>query len=161
MLAGAEAGSEIGAEEELVAGEELGAEVSEDVARGFGREVADAGTDVEGEGAGVGEAVEREGLGGVVGDLTNGNAGDVGADVFGGGGEGGLGYIDGLVDDGALAADGGGKEDASFSGGACAELDEGEDRLGVIAGGKRCLGYDLVGVGGEDAALGAGEVVLG
>src|ERR1700727_1847581 len=98
MLAGAKAGSEIGAEEELVAGEELGAEVSQHVACGFGREVADAGTDVEGEGAGVGEAVEREGLGSVVGDLTsNDDAGDVGADVFGGGGEGGLGYIDGLI----------------------------------------------------------------
>ena len=54
------AGAEVGAEEEGVAGEELGAEVAEDVTSVFGGEVADAGADVEGQGAGVGEAVERE-----------------------------------------------------------------------------------------------------
>ena len=52
------AGGEVGAEEESVAGEELGAEVGEDAVGVVGGEVADAGADVEGEGAGVGEAVE-------------------------------------------------------------------------------------------------------
>ena len=152
------AGAEVGAEEEGVAGEELGAEVAEDVAGGRGGEVADAGTDVEGEGAGVGEAVFGEGLAGVVGDLTaDGDAGDVGEDVFAGSVEGGLGDVYGLVDDVSLMADGGSEEDAGLGGGACAELDEGEG-LPFGAGGG---GDDLVGVGGEDAALGAGEVVLG
>ena len=83
------ADAEVGAEEEGVSGQELRAEVLENAARGRRGEVADAGTDVEGEGAGVGEAVFREGLAGVVGYLgADGHAGDVGEDVVGGGGEG-------------------------------------------------------------------------
>ena len=71
------AGGEVGAEEEGVAGEELGAEVGEDVVGVVGGEVADAGADVEGEGAGVGQAVEGKASAGVVGDLdADGDAGD-------------------------------------------------------------------------------------
>ena len=113
------AGSEVGAEEEGVAGEELGAEVAEDVAGVGGGEVADAGADVEGEGAGVGEAIEGQAFAGVVGDLdADGDTGDVALDVFSGFGEGGGGDVDGLVDDASLLADGGGEEDAGLGGGA-------------------------------------------
>ena len=91
----------------------------EDVVGVGGGEVADAGADVEGEGAGVGEAIEGEGFAGVVGDLdADGDAGDVVEDVFGGFGEGGVGDVDGLVDDASLLADGGGEEDAGLGGGA-------------------------------------------
>ena len=61
------AGGEIGAEEELVSGLELRAEVDEDLRGVGGGEVADAGADVEGKSAGVGEAVFGQGLSGVVG----------------------------------------------------------------------------------------------
>ena len=55
------AGREVGAEQEGVAGLELGAQVGEDGAGLGGGEVADAGADVEGEDAGVGGALEAEG----------------------------------------------------------------------------------------------------
>src|SRR6266851_7233637 len=101
------AGAEVGSEQKDVAGEELGAEVAEDIGCVAGGEVADAGADVEGEGAGVGETVEGQTLAGVVGDLNaDNNARDVGADVGAGGGEGGLGDVDGLVDDASLLANG-------------------------------------------------------
>src|SRR5579871_4891133 len=118
---GAKAGSEVGADEKLIAGEKLCSQVSEDVAGVFGGEVADAGADVEGQGACVGKAIEGEGLGGVVGNLTsNGDARDISSDVFSGGEEGGLGDVDGLVNDCALTANSSGQKDAGLSGSACA-----------------------------------------
>ncbi len=103
---GATVRGEIRAEKQSIAGEELGAEVAEDVSCVFGGEVADAGADVEGQGAGVGEAVERQGFAGVVGYLdADGDAGDVAEDVVGGFGERGLGDVDGLVHDASLLAD--------------------------------------------------------
>ena len=49
----------------------------------------------------LGRRFRGEWLAGVVGDLTaDGDAGNVGEDVFAGGVEGGLGDVDGLVDDG-------------------------------------------------------------
>ena len=183
------AGAEVGAEEEGIAGEELGAEVAEDVARVFGGEVADAGADVEGQGAGVGKPVEGEGLAGVVGYLdADGDTGEVGEDVFAGSGEGGLGDVNGLIDDASLLADGFGEEESGLGGGTGAQLDEGEHGgggsvggRGSVAGGVGSVGgvgpvagsvgcsvdcgggfpEDLRGVEGEDAALGAGGVVLG
>jgi len=135
--------------------------VGEGVVGVGGGEVADAGADVEGEGAGVGEAVEGEAFAGVVGYLdADGDPGDILADVFAGFDEGGGGDVYGLVDDASLLAHGGGEEDAGLGGGARAEFDDGEDGGGVVARGERGLGDDFVGVGGEDAALGAGEVVL-
>ena len=57
------AGGEVGAEQEGVAGLEVGAEAAEDGVGFFGGEVADAGADVEGEDAGaVGEARAAESL---------------------------------------------------------------------------------------------------
>src|SRR6266851_395985 len=151
------AGNEVGAEQKFVAGEELGAEVAEDLGCVAGGEVADAGADVEGEGAGIGETVEGQTLAGVVGDLNaDNNARDVGADVLAGRRERGRGDVDGLVDDASLPADCGGEEDSGLGGGACAQFDQGQG-LSVSSG----LLDDFVSVRGEDAALGAGEVVLG
>jgi len=156
------AGTEVGAEEEGVAGEELGAEVAEDLAGVRWGEVADAGADVQGQGAGVGEAVEGEGFAGVVGNLdADGDAGDVAEDVVAGCVEGALGDVYRLVDDASLLANGCGEEDAGLGGGACAEFDEGKFTGGVGAAGGGGFAQDLFGVGGEDTALGAGEVVLG
>ena len=155
------AGGEVRAEEEGVAGAELGAEVAEEIGGLPRGEVADGGADVEGEGEGVAVARvgagEGEGRGGVVGDLrADGDAGDVRFDAGGGFFEGARGDVDGLVEDASLPADGGREEDAGLAGGAGAELEQGE---GVSGGGGG--GEDGVGVGGEDGALGAGEVVLG
>ena len=49
-------------------------------------------------------------------------------------GEGGLGDVDGLVDDASLLADGFGQEDAGFGCGTCTELDEGEHRGDPVGG---------------------------
>ena len=160
--AGAGVGGEVGAEQEHVAGEKLGAKVGEDGSGGVGGEVADAGADIEGEGAGVAETVKRKAFAGVVGDLdAHGDAGDVGANAAAGLAECGGGDVYRLVDDGSLPTDGGGEEDAGLGSGAGSELDEGKDRCGIGAAGERGLRDDIVGVGGEDAALGAGEIVLG
>ncbi len=61
--------------------------------------------------------------------------------------------VDGLIEDLRLKARGGAEQDAGLGGGAGAELGD-RDRWLERA-------EDLVGVGGEDRALGAGEVVLG
>ena len=128
----------------------------------LGGEVADAGADVEGEGTGVGQAVEGERLSGVVGYLdADSDAREVGQDVFAGGGEGGFGDINGLVDDASLLADCLGEEEAGFGGGAGAQLDESEHGSGSSVAGGSGFAEDLRGVEGEDAALGAGEIVLG
>jgi hypothetical protein len=141
--------------------EQLGAKVLEDGAGFCRREVADAGTDIEGEGAGVEESVERERLRSVVGDLTaNGDAGDESADVLCGSNESGLGDVDRLVDDGVLATDSGREENACLGGGPGTEFDEGEERCGIVAAGFGGERDDLVGVGGEKVSLGAREVVL-
>jgi len=81
---GAAAGCEIGAKKQGVAGEKLSAQVAEDISCVLGGEVADAGTDVERQGAGVGEAIEGEGLAGVISYLNaDGDAGDAADDVVG------------------------------------------------------------------------------
>ena len=97
------AGGEIDAEEERVAGFEVGAEVGEDGDLFLGTEVADAGADVEREDGVVGRAGDGEGFGGVVGDLWGyGDAGDVGGDGGGGFVEGGGADVDGLVEQALL-----------------------------------------------------------
>ena len=85
------AGREVGAEEEGVAGLKVGAQATENDGGFVGREVADAGTDVEGENAaadgglgrpalrGDGGVVKGVGLGDVVGELgVDGEAGEGG-----------------------------------------------------------------------------------
>ena len=158
--AGVGAGGEVGAKEQAVSGMELRAEVGQEPGGFRGREVADAGADIEGEDAGVlgadAGAGQGEGFYSVVGDLrADSDAGDVGFDVGGGFVERAPGDVDGLVEDSTLAADGCLEEDAGLGGGSCAELEQGE---GVAVGG---CGEDLVGVLGEDGALRAGQVVLG
>ena len=102
----------------------MGAEIGEDGAGFFGREIADAGADVEGEDTAVGLAVDAVTLGDVVGDLgTDGELGDVGFELDGFV-EGGGADVDGLVDDFVLEAGGGFEEDAGFGGGAGAQLDD-------------------------------------
>ena len=156
------AGGQVGAQQKGVAGLELGSEVEEYLAGLFGGEVADAGADVEGEHAGVLRADEGDGLGDVVGELgKDGYAGDLGFEGGLGFGEAGVRDVDGLVRHVGLAADGGAEEDAGLGRGAGAELGDGEaSSFGVRfrLGGE---GDDLVGVGGEEGSLGAGEVVLG
>ena len=161
------AGCEVGAEEESVSGGEMRAEAAQD-GDGLGvREVADAGADVEGEDAVVVGAVEGVAFGDVVGNLgLDDDAGNVG-------GEGGGGFVecrradvDGAVEDLRLEADGGLEKEAGLGGGAGAELGDGygvlrrEGRAGGRAGGGE-FEEDVVGMGGEEGALGAGEVVLG
>ncbi len=63
------AGREIRAEDERVAGLEVGAKADEDVAGLCGGEVADAGADVEREDFGAGLAVDADRVGDVVGDV--------------------------------------------------------------------------------------------
>ena len=152
------AGGEVGAEEESVAGLELGAEVGEDGGGFVGREVADAGADVEGERASVAEAIDAGGLGGVVGDLgADGDAGDV-VRMFSVASEGGCGR----------------RRWAGRGRFACwrtAALRRMPVLVAVPAPSSTmvrgwavldaALPNDFVGVGGEEGALGAGEVVLG
>ena len=147
------AGGEVGAEQEGVAGVELGAEVGEDAVGFSGGEVADAGADVEGQDLVVRRSNQRDGVGDVVGDLgVDVDAGDgllQGLGLFEAGGA----DVDGLVEDVGLDGGGGAEEDAGLGGGACAELGEGDGSVQVAD--------DVRGVGGEDGAFGAGEVVLG
>src|SRR5258707_5505442 len=76
------AGYEVGAEEQRVAGQQLRAQVAENLRRVLWREVADAGANVQGQSPGVGQPVERERLAGVIGHLTtHGDAGDVPEDI--------------------------------------------------------------------------------
>jgi hypothetical protein len=148
------AGGEIDAEEQSVAGLEMAAEGAED-GRGFGGgEVAYAGADVEGEDFFVLRTLEGVGLGNVVGDLgVDADAGDGGGEVGGGFVERGGADVDGLVEDFGLEVSCCEEEEAGFGGGAGAELGDGDGR-GEFA-------ENVVSVGGEEGALGAGEVVLG
>ena len=140
------AGGEVDAEQESVAGVELGAEAGEDSAGLRGGEVADAGADVEGENAGVGRALNADGVGDVVGDArVDGDAGDAALDGGAGLVEGGGADVDGLVEDvrlppqrartarrgPRLEAGEGAEEDAGFGGGAGTELGDGD---GGVAG---------------------------
>ena len=148
------AGGEVRAEEEGVARGEVGAETAEDGGGLGGREVADAGADVKGEDAAAVGALEGVGLGDVVGDLgMDEDAGDGGGEVGGGFGECGGADVDGLVEDLGLEAGGGLEEEAGLGGGAGAKFGDGD-------GGDE-FEEDFVGVGGEEGALGAGEVILG
>ncbi len=95
-------------------------------------------------------------MGDVVGDLgADGDAGDGALEGGAGVVEGGGADVDGLVEDGGLEAGEGAEEEAGLGGGAGAELGEG-DGVRLRRGAKM-----VVGVGGEEDALGAGEVVLG
>ena len=122
------AGREVGAEEERVAGLELGAKADEDVAGLCGGEVADAGADVEREDAGVGRSRSmRTAVGDVVGDLAaDGDAGDGALDLVACFVERGGADVDGLVEDGGLAVTEGAEKDAGLGGGAGAEFGDGE-----------------------------------
>lgn len=84
----------------------------------------------------------------------NGNARKAGLDV-------GCGFVEsagrdvyGLVENASLPPDGGGQKDAGFGGGSGTEFEDGK---GMATG----SGFEnVLGVRGEDGALGAGEVVL-
>ena len=147
------AGGEIGAEQQRVTGGEMGAERAQDGCGLGGREVADAGADVEREDAVVRGAGDGVALGYVVGDVRlDAQAGDACERGVGGFERGGA-DVDGLLEDLRLEARGGAEKDAGLGGGAGAQLRDGDRRL------ERA--EDLIGAGGEDGALGAGEVVLG
>ena len=105
------AGSKIGAEQERVAGLEVRAEAAKDRFGLGGREVADAGADVECEDAvastllEAGGALERVGLGDVVGELRlDGEAGNGRGEGCGGLSKRGGADVDGLVEDLGLEA---------------------------------------------------------
>ena len=148
--------SEVGAEQQRISRSELAAEVLEETCGFGGGEVADAGADVEGKGAGVAGACEGERIGNVVGDLgVNGDAGDTSSEVAGCLVECSRGDIDGLIEDASLLPDGFAEEDASLGGGAGAEFEERESFPG--GGGVD----DAGGVGGKYRAFGASGVVLG
>jgi hypothetical protein len=133
---------------------ELGAQAVEQGAGFGGGEVADAGADVEREDSGVGRTLDGEGFGDVVGDArADGDLGYCAFDTVAGGFECGGADVDGLIEDGGLAAGERAEEDAGLGSGAGAELGDGNRR---VEGEE-----DLIGVGGEEVALGAGEVVLG
>ncbi len=110
--------------------------------------------------------LEGVGLGDVVGYLgVDAEAGDGGGQVVGGV-EGGGADVDGLVEEVGLEAGCGLEEEASLGGGAGAQLGDGEGVWGQKGLGGRGawgeeLAEDVVGVGGEESALSAGEVVLG
>ena len=147
-------GTEVGAEEESVAGLEVGAEALEDGRRFGWGEVADAGADVEGEDAAAFGALDCVLLGNIVSGLRlDEEAGDGGGEGCGGFVECGGADVDRLVEDDGLEAGGGVEEEAGLGGGAGAELGDGY-------WGDEFQEY-VVGAGGEDVALGAGEVVLG
>jgi hypothetical protein len=66
-----------------------------------------------------------------------------------------------LIHDRVLVADGSGEENTGLGSGSGAEFDECEERCGIGAAGLRGTRDDLIGVGGEEFAFGASEVVLG
>ena len=65
-----------------------------------------------------------------------------------------------MIHHGVLMTDGGGEKDTGLGGRSGAELDKCKERCGIGAvgfGGKR---DDVIGMGGKDFPLGAGEIVL-
>jgi hypothetical protein len=84
-----------------------------------GREVADAGANIEGENVGVGRALDADCVGDVVRDAgADGDAGDGALDGIAGLVQGSGTDIDGLVEDIRLEASEGTEEDSGFGGGA-------------------------------------------
>ena len=114
----------------------------------------------------IGGVLEGVGLGDVVGYLgVDVEAGEGGGEVFSGF-EGRGADVDGLVEDVGLETGGGGEEEAGLGGGAGAQFGDGEgvggaEDLGRGGAGGEELAEDVVGVGGKESALDAGEVVLG
>ena len=111
----------------MVAGAELRAEIAQDAARLGGREVADAGADVEGEHAAPGLALDADWLEDVVSDLRqNGDTRNHGFDVAAGFLESRRTDVDGLVEHLVLRGSGGLKQESGLGGGSGTQLQDGD-----------------------------------